>query len=234
MKKFKKMILIIIIPIVAILLGLTIWFQVYTSELSHLKTEIERRATGNIVNPGYFFTKFYYFSSGTIRNAGYREFVEGLNLDADAKIMNFGCGPGAEAKYVADILAKGKGQLTCFDISETWIDVAKVRLNNYKNIEYVCADITTIDLKPETYDAIVIHYVLHDIPAEIRPAVLNALEKILKPNGKIFICEPSGEGHGMKSEEIKRLMSEVELTQISSQAVKKTFGLNSNNEVYKK
>ncbi len=234
MKKIKKVLLFILGTLLTLFIGVTIWFQVYTSELSPLKESINQRKTGSIVNPGYFFTKFYYFISGTIRDARYRDFVSSLNLDANYKIMNFGCGPGAEAKYIAEVLSTGNGQLTCFDISQTWIDVAKIRLKNYTNIEFVCGDITAVELTEDSYDAIVIHYVLHDIPTDIRQKVIDALKKILKPEAKIFILEPAGKEHGIQAEEIKQLMTLSGFTLVESVEINYTIGANVNSQIYQK
>jgi ubiquinone/menaquinone biosynthesis C-methylase UbiE len=234
MKKFKKMIIIVLISIVGLFIGLFVWFQIYTSELNHLKNEINQRAEGNIINPGYFSVKFHYFISGTFWNAHYRQYVESININANAKVMNFGSGPGAEAKYLANILLKENGNLTCLDISETWIDLAKIRLKNYKNVDFICGDITTMDLQSEIYDAIVIHFVLHDIPSDIRQSVIKSLAKVLEKEGEIFILEPSSEGHGIKSNEIVQLMNNAGLKLVQSTEISNIFSPNSTYQIYQK
>ena len=50
------------------------------------------------------------------------------------------------------------------------------------------------------YDLVVMHFVLHDIPAVERKGVMKALARLLKPAGRLVLREPQGEG--LKQEEI--------------------------------
>ena len=61
--------------------------------------------------------EFFWFK---IMKGYYRNFVDSIELKGDEKVLDFGCGPGAASKFIALILKKGNGKLTCFDISEKW------------------------------------------------------------------------------------------------------------------
>lgn len=54
----------------------------------------------------------------------YRNFVESFDMKGDEKVLDFGCGPGATSKFIAQILEKGGGELTCLDLSKIWIERA--------------------------------------------------------------------------------------------------------------
>lgn len=232
MKILKKIFLYFILPILGILLSLFVWFLVYTSELKPLKEQINKRAQGDIVNPGFNTARFYYFISGTITKKAYKNYIQSLDISENDTLMNFGCGPGAEALILSEKLEEGNGHLTCLDISETWIEVAKIRLKNKKSVDFICADVTKSELTPGKYSGIIIHFVLHDIPAEIRPEVLISLYKTLNQGGKIYLNEPFGEGHGISLTETEKLMQKAGFEKESSKKISKLFGMSSNSSVF--
>ena len=60
-----------------------------------------------------------------------------MNLSGHEHVLDFGSGAGPSASYIAIKLSKGDGELTCLDISPTWITVIKARLADYKNINFI-------------------------------------------------------------------------------------------------
>ena len=89
----------------------------------------------------------------------YRNFVGSFDLKGDEKVLDFGCGSGSTSKFIAQILEKGGGELTCLDLSKTWIERAKKHLSRFSNVE----DIRKWDEKNDYFDAVAIHFMLHDI-----------------------------------------------------------------------
>ncbi|OQX98472.1 MAG: hypothetical protein B6I20_11020 [Bacteroidetes bacterium 4572_117] len=146
------------------------------------------------------------FVTGFVLNSFFKDYVSSLGLLGNEKVLDFGSGTGAEARYLAEILSEKGGQLTCLDVSETWIKVSKEKLKNYNNIEYLCGYITEMEIKENSYDNIIVHYVLHVIDKKQRASYVEKFNKILKNGGKIFIREPQGHKGGITPKEIHDLM----------------------------
>jgi ubiquinone/menaquinone biosynthesis C-methylase UbiE len=150
----------------------------------------------------------------------YRKFVESFDLKGDETVLDFGCGPGAASKFIAQILEKGGGELTCLDVSKAWIERAKKHLNRFSNVEYHAEDIRKWEKNNNYFDAIAIHFMLHDIDKSERLEVVRTLARKMKADAKLFIREPTKECHGMRPEEIRELMLKSGLEETDSKTTK--------------
>ena len=151
----------------------------------------------------------------------YRRFVVSFGLKGNEMVLDFGCGPGSTSKFIAQIVEKGGGELTCLDLSKTWIERARKHLSRFSNVEYYAQDIRKWDEKNNYFDAAVIHFMLHDIDKSERQEVVRALAEKMKAGAKLFMREPTKEGHGMRPEEIRELMLENGLEETDSKTAKK-------------
>ena len=138
----------------------------------------------------------------TVLSPYYRRFAAGLNLAGDERVLDFGSGSGICSRHIADRLQRG-GQLDCVDVSSGWMEVIRRTLRRYPNVRYHLGRIAELDLPDATFDAAVIHFVLHDIPASERPEIVNALARKLKPGGRLLLREPQGEG--LAAEDVQQL-----------------------------
>ena len=145
----------------------------------------------------------------------WKNYVKSLNLNGNEKILEYGSGSGAISRHIAPILLKGGGSLTCVDISQKWMGTIKKRMDKYPNVEFKLGAIFDLDIPDDFYDAVVIHYVLHDIDPDLREEIIKALSKKLKNGGKVYIREPLADNHGMPSAEIRKLMINAGLNEIS-------------------
>jgi ubiquinone/menaquinone biosynthesis C-methylase UbiE len=150
----------------------------------------------------------------------YRRFVGSFGLKGDEMVLDFGCGPGSTSKFIAQILEKGGGELTCLDLSEAWIGRARKHLSKFSNVEYFAGDIRKWDEKNDYFDAVAIHFMLHDVEKSEREEVVRALAKKMKAGARLIIREPTKEGHGLRPEEIRELMSKNGLEEIDSKESK--------------
>lgn len=143
----------------------------------------------------------------------YRNYAKELNLQGNERVLEVGCREGNLSRFLAEGLPYE--ELICIDNSRCWIEKSKSRLEKTKNIVFKLCNV--LDLKTKDYfDIIAIHYVLHDITKEEIGKAINILSGSLKENGKIFIKEPTREGHGIPSNEIRRLMSSEKFLEITS------------------
>lgn len=112
----------------------------------------------------------------------YNQMLEALinaipDTKENPKILDLGCGTGNITLKVLERFPKA--QVTCLDLSENMIEIAKEKLSEYDNVEYVVDDFTQTGLT-EKYDAIISSLALHHIPndrekEEMYKAIYNAL-----------------------------------------------------------
>jgi len=145
----------------------------------------------------------------TVLSPYYQRFVRDLNLRGDERVLDFGSGSGICSRHIAARLQKGGGHLDCVDISRGWMNVVRKTLRRYSNVGYHLGHITEIDLPDSAFDMVVIHFVLHDIPAAERPGVVNSLARRLRPQGRLIVREPQGEGLGL--DELRQLAEQAGL-----------------------
>ena len=161
---------------------------------------------GGITQPSRSDIKNYLFLAETIMKPAYRSIVKKCELIGDEKVMDFGSGAGPSSNIIAKVLEKGSGELTCLDISESWIKVVKHRFQEYDHVNYILGDITAMELAENQYDVILIHFVLHDIDKEIRDPVIDKLVSIMKPGGRLIVREPVSDTHGIPGNELRQLL----------------------------
>ena len=165
----------------------------------------------SFAKPNFFEVILIKYLETPLAEPFYRRYVESLGLKGDEKVLDFGSGYGGNASHIARILQKGKGRLSCVDISEFWLSAVKKKLQKYSNIDFKAGEISGLDLEDSSFDVIVVHFTLHDIEKDSRQEVARALARKLKDTGKLFIREPTKKKHGMQPEEIRELMTEAGL-----------------------
>ncbi|MBN2074495.1 MAG: class I SAM-dependent methyltransferase [Dehalococcoidales bacterium] len=134
----------------------------------------------------------------------YSPYFKSFVLNGSENILDFGCGGGVSSQVLANQLDE-TGSLTCVDLSDYWVKKAKKRLMRYPKVTIRQGDIREMDIPDSSFDVITIHYVLHDILSEIRQAIASRLSDLLKPDGRLFIKEPTKLSHGIPVEEIRVL-----------------------------
>jgi ubiquinone/menaquinone biosynthesis C-methylase UbiE len=132
----------------------------------------------------------------------YQAFANRLPLDGGERVLDFGCGMGTVAYYVAKKLPHGR--LTCLDISKRWLNACRKTLRSYGNITFLQCE--SMLLANENFDVVYCHFVLHDIPESELERVITALARSLKPGGVLVFREPLNETK--KLSVIKRLVEQ--------------------------
>jgi hypothetical protein len=104
----------------------------------------------------------------------------------------------------------------------------------YGNVDLMQGDIADLAIPAGSYDAVVIHYVIHDIPDRIQREKTGILLSKLKKGGRAFIREPTSSYHGIAPEEIRAIMRENGLREVSSATGKSPQGAPTFQGVYVK
>jgi ubiquinone/menaquinone biosynthesis C-methylase UbiE len=186
----------------------------------------------NFKEPNRVLAAFQAFTTGIMARTYYRYYVEGLDLKGDERVLEYGSGPGAMSQYLAQSLPNG--HLTCVDISRVWMGYMKKVVRKYPAIELMQGDIADLPIPAESYDVVFIHYILHDIPASIQREKMRIVLTRLKKGGKVFLREPTSPGHGIAPEEVRAIMRENGLREISSASGKNPQGASTFQGVYVK
>lgn len=79
------------------------------------------------------------------------------------RIIDLGCGTGTVAKRLADRFPNSK--IVCLDIASKMIEIAKYKLLDHKNTEFIVGDFSKIDFK-EQFDVVVSSLALHHIETD--------------------------------------------------------------------
>jgi ubiquinone/menaquinone biosynthesis C-methylase UbiE len=142
----------------------------------------------------------------------YRGFVDEMGLRGDERVLDYGSGSGAAARHLARRLEHA-GQLTCVDVSARWQAVLRRVLRAYPAVEFRLGDVRTMELPAASYDVVLVHWMLHDVPPWDRPSILEELARLLRPGGRLFSREPTSSRHGMPAAEVRRLLAAAGLTE---------------------
>lgn len=153
----------------------------------------------------------------TFAKSYYKQFVDGIGLVGNEKVLDYGSGAGGPARAVAKKLIKSGGMLTCVDASKKWIDCIQSTLKKYDNVEIKYGTLSEVKLADNMYDKIIIHFVLHEIPVELRKSIVATLVKKLKVNGEVIIREPQCE---IQDTEVIQLFQAVGVKNIYNRTIK--------------
>ncbi|KRF13349.1 class I SAM-dependent methyltransferase [Paenibacillus sp. Soil787] len=94
------------------------------------------------------------------------------------RILDLGSGPGHQAMYL-----KNHGcQVTCVDLSDEMVNICRE-----KGLEALAMDVYTLDLESESFDAIWTMNALLHVPKDSFLQVLANMERVLKPDGFLYL-----------------------------------------------
>ena len=134
----------------------------------------------------------------------------------DEEVLDFGCGGGVSTRSIAARLTQG-GSVTGVEISLYFSERARQRVARRHNARVLHGEISELDLPRQSFDLVSIIHVIHDIPGARRCATVQALGSLLKPSGRLWIWEPTRPRHGMPAEEVRSLMGEAGLREVSAE-----------------
>jgi ubiquinone/menaquinone biosynthesis C-methylase UbiE len=137
----------------------------------------------------------------------YRRYVDQMGLRGDERVLDYGSGSGAAARHLARRLRAGGGRLTCMDVSARWQKVLRRVLRAWPDVEFRLGDVRTMDLPAESFDVVLVHWMLHDIHPQDRPSIVAELARLLRCGGHLFSREPTGAKHGMPAAQAREVFA---------------------------
>jgi ubiquinone/menaquinone biosynthesis C-methylase UbiE len=143
----------------------------------------------------------------------YRRYVDEMGLRGDERVLDYGSGSGAAARHLARRLRAGGGRLTCMDVSTRWQKVLRRVLRACPDVEFRLGDVRTMGLPAESFDVVLVHWMLHDVAPGDRPSIVAELARLLRPGGRLFSREPTGTKHGMPAAQAREVYAAAGLTE---------------------
>ncbi len=111
------------------------------------------------------------------------EILKSLNLSADAKILEIGCGTGGNLNILSEF-----GKVSAIEMDANAHEIASEKTNNSYDIR-VGSFPSDIPFKDEKFDLICMLDVLEHIENDTQTLI--EIQKLLTPSGKIFITVPA-------------------------------------------
>jgi 2-polyprenyl-3-methyl-5-hydroxy-6-metoxy-1,4-benzoquinol methylase len=141
--------------------------------------------------------------------------IERATFARSASIIDIG---GGESTLVDDLLLRGYENVTILDVSQTAIEVTKMRLGSLAGqVRWLVADIGAVDLKTHAYDLWHDRAVFHFLTTpERRIAYVRQVARAVKPGGHVIVSTFGPEG--------PRACSGLEVVRYDAESLHGEFG----------
>lgn len=106
-----------------------------------------------------------------------------------ASILDMGCGTGDMLRRFS---GGGGGRLVGVDASNGMLDVARELCRGRGDIELVKGSAESLPLGDREFDIVTSCIAFHHFPEP--EGALSEMERVLKPGGRLYLCDMSGEG----------------------------------------
>lgn len=103
-----------------------------------------------------------------------------LEIRPAVRGLDLGCGTGAVARHIKDSFLAA--EITCVDIAENMLEMAKLKLSTGPSIRYQLADFRSYEFD-EKYDAVVSSLALHHLEDEEKKPFYGKIFKSLNSGG---------------------------------------------------
>ena len=115
-----------------------------------------------------------------------RRTVEGLALPSDGNVLDVGCGTGASALPAARVVGPN-GLVIGVDLAARLLDRArdKAKALGLTNVEFRCADMTSLGYPDDRFDAVVSVFSIFFVPD--MEGLVRELWRMVRPGGKLAV-----------------------------------------------
>lgn len=119
------------------------------------------------------------------------EELAGINFKDAASILDAGCGAGQVTRYLKQ--KHSKSFVTGVDFSPIRIEqaIAKAEAEEL-DVTFKTEDLSSLLFPDNSFDIVIIRYVLEHIPKALSLKVLQEANRVLKPSGKIIVIDFDG------------------------------------------
>ena len=108
------------------------------------------------------------------------EVCELAGLTQHSKILEVGCGPGTATVSIAPRV----GEMLCVDLNVDFVEIAKEKTREYKNVSFEILPFEEFDGKEQKFDAIIAASSIHWVPSDVAYPKIRSL---LKADGHLIL-----------------------------------------------
>lgn len=115
-----------------------------------------------------------------------RQRHELLGVSPGDRVLDAGCGQGVDVRLLADSVG-AQGEVVGVDVSETMLEAARERTENFANIRYEQADVTDLPFPDNSFDAVQADGVLAhtDAPED----AMYELTRVTRQGGRVGVTD---------------------------------------------
>ncbi len=117
-----------------------------------------------------------------------RQAIKSMNIQPDDAILDLGCGTGRNAGLMATHLTE-IGSITGLDVSEIMETQFNNKFQNDIRVRFIRQRIDIPFELGKLFDKILISFVIHGFPHEVRKTVIRNIVNHLKPDGSFFMLD---------------------------------------------
>jgi ubiquinone/menaquinone biosynthesis C-methylase UbiE len=128
-----------------------------------------------------------------------------LRMGDNPNLLDLGCGVGRAVLEAARV-ANGRGEFYGVDISSKMIEKAETSSTNYKNVHFRKVNAEELPFDNDFFDLIICSNAFHHYFSPDN--VLRQVYRVLKPNGRIYILDPTADDFFMRM--LDRLVKKLE------------------------
>lgn len=115
----------------------------------------------------------------------YEALLSNIEGDGPFCLLDFGCGPGRDLRYFADLGHTAVG----LDGAASFVEMAR----RHSGCEVLHQDFLALDLPEARFDGVFANAALFHVPSADLPEVLRRLYRALRPGGVLFCSNPRGQ-----------------------------------------
>jgi SAM-dependent methyltransferase len=106
-----------------------------------------------------------------------------LGAKPGERVLEVGCGLGADARELAERVAPG-GSVVAIDVSKAMVDAARDRHDDSLDVTYEVADVTGLPYDDASFDVVRVERVLQHVPDVAKACA--EMARVLKPGGRLL------------------------------------------------
>ena len=114
--------------------------------------------------------------------------LEELETDIKGNTLQIACVYGDFSTKLAARIVKG-GRLDIVDVVPIQLDNVRSKLHPSAPVETIQVDSTSLKFVDNSYDQVVLFFLLHEMPDNVRKRTLSEALRVLKPGGKLIITD---------------------------------------------
>lgn len=151
--------------------------------------EAAPHTTGSIIRWSRLYNLFF----GLKPTAQHQRVIEYAAPQPGEKALDVGCGPGALAIAMSEMVGEG-GEVVGIDASLEMIETARRKTKRQSlPVRFEAAAIESLSFPGASFDLATSTFMLHHLPDEAQRAGLAEVRRVLKPGGRLVIADFASE-----------------------------------------